>query len=65
MSVADGDLLAHSNHGTAWLFGFCQARDALMLAAVRRNPLIIYRECTKIKDYRQEPGRGFSPPETT
>src|SRR6266545_7289600 len=32
MSVAVGDLLAHSNHGTAWPFGFCQARDALMLA---------------------------------
>jgi len=30
MSVVVADLLAHSNHGTAWPFGFCQARDAFV-----------------------------------
>ncbi len=30
---------AGSNHGTAWPFGFCQARDGLMLAAAAAQRL--------------------------
>ena len=51
MSVAVGDLLAHSNHSTAWPFGSGPTRDALMLAAAaaQRLPWIIYRQCIKVK----------------
>src|ERR1700683_2191673 len=39
MPVAIGDLLAHSNHGTAWPFGVCQARDALILVSTAAQRL--------------------------
>jgi hypothetical protein len=68
MSVAIGESLAHSDHGTAWPPGFCQARYALMLvgaAAQRRSGaaaplehlLTVHK---KYREYRQELAGGLS-----